>query len=74
VTGEFAVRGYKSSISVTPKAAVAAMKDASQLMADPTAAEERAKVIRDQLRKVLVDTDPFWLNWRAWWRSNGWSA
>ena len=27
VTGEFAVRGYRSSISVTPRAAVSAMKD-----------------------------------------------
>lgn len=53
--------------------AAAAMKDAAALMSKPDASEAQADAIRAQLRDVLADTDPFWLNWRSWRRSKGWS-
>lgn len=51
-----------------------AMKDAAALMASESASEEQADRLRERLRQVLADTDPFWLNWRSWWRSRGWSS
>lgn len=53
--------------------AVAAMKEAAALMATEDASEEDADQVREQLRAVLADTDPFWLNWRSWRRSRGWA-
>lgn len=54
--------------------AEAAMKDAAVLMAAELTTEEQADRAREQLRRVLADTDPFWLNWRSWRRSRGWAA
>lgn len=53
--------------------AEAAMKAAAALMADANTTQEQANQLRTQLRAVLADTDPFWLNWRSWRRSQGWS-
>ena len=53
--------------------AVAAMKEAAALMATEDASEEHADQVREQLRAVLADIDPFWLNWRSWRRSRGWA-
>ncbi|NJK32921.1 MAG: ATP-binding protein [Deltaproteobacteria bacterium] len=53
--------------------AEAAMKAAAALMRDPDATQEQADELRTKLREALADTDPFWLNWRAWRRSRGWS-
>ncbi|KIG15694.1 hypothetical protein DB30_05264 [Enhygromyxa salina] len=53
--------------------AEAAMKDAAALMTDENATEHRADQLRTRLREVLADTDPFWLNWRAWRRARGWT-
>lgn len=53
--------------------AVAVMKDAAALMSNDDASEGNADQVRMQLRKVLADTDPFWLNWRSWRRSKGWA-
>jgi hypothetical protein len=53
--------------------AKAAMKAAADLMANESASEEQANRLRARLRAVLADTDPFWLNWRSWRRSRGWS-
>jgi len=53
--------------------AVAAMKDAGAMMSNDDASEDDADQVRTQLRKVLADTDPFWLNWRSWRRSKGWA-
>ncbi len=52
--------------------AEAAMKEAAALMASESASQEQAEQQRDRLRRVLADTDPFWLNWRSWLRSRGW--
>jgi hypothetical protein len=52
--------------------AEAAMQHAATLMADANATEEQADRARTRLREVLADTDPFWLNWRSWRRSQGW--
>lgn len=53
--------------------AVAAMKQAADLMASESATRQRADRVRDALR-VLADTDPFWLHWRSWLRARGWSS
>jgi len=53
--------------------AVAAMKEAAALMTTEGASEEHADQVRERLRAVLADTDPFWLNWRSWRRSRGWA-
>jgi hypothetical protein len=51
----------------------AAIKDAAALMASESASEEQADSFHDRLRELLADTDPFWLNWRSWRRSRGWT-
>ena len=51
-----------------------AIVDASALMRAAETTESGAESARTQLRRVLADTDPFWLSWRAWRRSRGWSA
>lgn len=51
-----------------------AIRDAAALMAQPDASQQQADAQRSRLRHVLADTDPFWLNWRAWRRSRGWTS
>jgi hypothetical protein len=50
----------------------AAMDEAGASMASEGTTQEQADRLRERLREVLADTDPFWLNWRAWRRSRGW--
>jgi AAA domain, putative AbiEii toxin, Type IV TA system/AAA domain len=57
---------------ISPPARVT-MDEAAALMANETASEEQANDLRERLRKLLADTDPFWLNWRSWRRSRGWA-
>ena len=56
---------------ISPPARMA-LEEAAALMADDTASQEQADALRDRLRTLLADTDPFWLNWRSWRRSRGW--
>lgn len=51
----------------------AAMDEAAVLMASESTSQERADELHIRLRRVLADTDPFWLNWRSWRRSRGWT-
>jgi hypothetical protein len=55
------------------KPAEAAMNAAAALMSQPDTDRAAADTMRARLRAVLVDTDPFWLSWRAWMRSKGWT-
>lgn len=52
----------------------ATMKDAAGLMATERSSEEEAERVHARLREVLADTDPFWLSWRSWRRSRGWTS
>lgn len=56
----------------TSREAEAAMKEAGKLMSDEGATREGADAVREKLRQVLADTDPFWLGWRSWMRSREW--
>lgn len=49
------------------------MDEAAVLMASEGSSQTQADRLRDRLRQVLADTDPFWLNWRSWRRSRGWA-
>lgn len=51
-----------------------AMERAAELMQDDAATEEQARQQHENLARVLADTDPFWLHWRAWKRSRGWAS
>jgi len=51
-----------------------ALQEAEKLMARPEATEAEMVALRATLRRVLVDTDPFWLSWRYWIRERGWTA
>lgn len=53
--------------------AEAAMAQAGALMARMECTQAEADLMRQQLRRVLADTDSFWLSWRAWMRSCGWT-
>lgn len=48
------------------------MREAAALMNDADATEAQAQAVRAKLRRVLADTDPFWLGLRAWMRTKGW--
>ncbi|MBK9644718.1 MAG: ATP-binding protein [Deltaproteobacteria bacterium] len=48
------------------------MREAAGMMDDDEATEPQAQAVRLKLRRVLADTDPFWLGLRAWMRTKGW--
>lgn len=48
------------------------IEEASRALADESFDRKRAKKLHTELRKVLGDTDPFWMNWRYVGQKKGW--
>ncbi|MEO5341341.1 MAG: AAA family ATPase [Magnetococcus sp. MYC-9] len=50
-----------------------ALEEASALMSDGASDASQAKTIENKLKKVLGDTDPFWIRWRFVMEKKGWA-
>lgn len=49
-----------------------ALEEASKAMADPAFGKQDALQVDAKLRRVLGDTDPFWMRWRFVAERKGW--